>query len=157
LSLTFNRRQGPPPAKEVPLTEVHALPTLSLRRLRDAVLAGDPGCLCDPELFTGPADIEPEDEPAEDRETRITVAREVCASCPVRLPCLTYALRLRPSTGVWAGFTAEEITGLAAAAKRPARPGQRYSPPLREPGPLAASVPGQGKTVRTSVTATEVA
>jgi len=138
-------------------TYVEGLPTLSLRRLRDAVLEGEPGCVCDPELFTGPTDIEPEDEPAQDRATRITVAREVCAACPVRLPCMAYALRLRPATGVWAGFTAEEITGLAAAAKRPARPGQRYSPPLRETNPLAAAVPGQGKTGHTSATAAEVA
>jgi len=99
-----------------------ALPTLSLRGLRDVVLAGDPGCLCDPELFTGPAGVEAEDEPPEDRAARITVAREVCASCPVRLACLAYALRTRPAAGVWAGFTAEEIAVLATAANRPARP-----------------------------------
>jgi hypothetical protein len=103
-------------------SQVSALPVLSLRGLRDAVLAGEPGCVCDPELFTGPADIEPEDEPAQDRAARIAVAREVCASCPVRPACLAYALRTRPAAGVWAGFTAEEIGGLSAAAARPARP-----------------------------------
>src|SRR5713101_5446043 len=36
------------------------LPT-SLRGLRDAVLAGDPGCVLDPELFTGPASAGPRD------------------------------------------------------------------------------------------------
>jgi Transcription factor WhiB len=97
------------------------LPT-SLRGLRDAVLAGEPGCVCDPELFTGPAGIEPEDEPPEDQAARIEVARQVCAVCPVRRPCLVYALRARPAAGVWAGFTPEEITGLIAAAARPARP-----------------------------------
>lgn len=50
--------------------QASGLPTLSLRRLRDMVLAADPGCLCDPELFTGPADIEPEDEAPEDRTAR---------------------------------------------------------------------------------------
>ena len=94
---------------------------MSLRGLRDAVLAGEPGCVCDPELFTGPAGIEPEDEPPEDRAARIEVARQVCAACPVRRPCLAYALRTRPAAGVWAGFTPEEITGLIAAAARPAR------------------------------------
>jgi WhiB family redox-sensing transcriptional regulator len=98
------------------------LPTLSLRGLRDAVLAGEPGCVCDPELFTGPTDIEPEDEPVMERAARIDAAREVCAACPVRRPCLAYALRTRPAAGVWAGFTAEEITGLIGAAARPARP-----------------------------------
>jgi hypothetical protein len=97
------------------------LATLSLRGLRDAVLTGDPGCVCDPELFTGPADIEPEDEAPEDRAARVAVAREVCASCPVRLACLAYTLRTRPAAGVWAGYTPEEITALVAAANRPAR------------------------------------
>jgi hypothetical protein len=103
---------------------IDGLPTLSLRGLRDTVLAGNPACLCDPELFTGPAGIEPESEPPEDRAARVAVAREVCASCPVRLACLAYTLRTRPTAGVWAGFTSAEITVLlAAAAKRPARPG----------------------------------
>ena len=93
----------------------------SLRGLRDAVLAGDPGCVCDPELFTGQAGVEPEDEPAEERAARVDAARQVCADCPVRVPCLAYALRTRPSAGVWAGFTPEEITGLIVAATRPAR------------------------------------
>jgi hypothetical protein len=97
-------------------------PALSLRALRDAVLAGDPGCVCDPELFTGPAGVEPEDEPPGDRAARIAVAREVCAPCPVRLACLAYALRTRPTAGVWAGLTPDEIAALVAAANRPARP-----------------------------------
>ena len=101
--------------------QASALPTLSLRALRDAVLAGDPGCVCDSELFTGPADIEPENEPPEDRAARINVAREVCASCPVRLACLAYTLRTRPAAGVWAGFTPDEIAALVAAANRPVR------------------------------------
>ena len=42
--------------------QVSPLPALSLRRLRDAVLAADPACACDPELFTGPAGIDPDDE-----------------------------------------------------------------------------------------------
>jgi WhiB family redox-sensing transcriptional regulator len=103
-------------------TQASALPTLSLRALRDTVLAGDPGCVCDPELFSGPADTEPENEPPEDRTARIAVAREVCASCPVRLGCLAYTLRTRPVAGVWAGFTPDEIAALVAAANRPTRP-----------------------------------
>jgi hypothetical protein len=97
------------------------LQPLTLRGLRDVVLAADPGCLCDPELFTGPADIEPEDEPADERAARIAVAREVCTSCPVRLACLAYTLRTRPAAGVWAGFTPEEVAALVTAANRPAR------------------------------------
>jgi hypothetical protein len=115
-----------------------ALPTLSLRGLRDAVLEGDPGCLCDPELFTGPAGIEADDEPPEDRAARIAVAREVCAFCPVRLPCLAYALRTRPAAGVWAGFTAEEITGLAAAATRRPPQSRQHAAQLRAATPVPA-------------------
>lgn len=111
-------------------------PGLSLRALRDAVLAGDPGCVCDPELFTGPAGIEPEYEPPEDRAARVAVAREVCASCPVRLTCLAYALRTRPAAGVWAGYTAEEIASLTAAAGRPARP-RRHTALRPAPAPAA--------------------
>jgi len=97
------------------------MPPLTLRGLKDAVLTGDPGCLCDPELFTGPAGVEPEDEPADEKAARIAVAREVCASCPVRLACLAYALRTRPSAGVWAGHTAEELAWLGEAARRPVK------------------------------------
>ncbi len=120
-------------------TQASALPTLSLRALRDAVLAADPGCVCDPELFTGPADIEPEDEPTRDRAARIAVAREVCASCPVRLACLAYTLRTRPAAGVWAGFTPDEIAALVTAANRPARPGRNAAlrPASAEPARIA--------------------
>ena len=82
---------------------------LTPRGLKDLVLTGDRGCICDPELFTGPAGVEPEDESAQDRAARIDVAREVCWSCPVRLACLAYALQTRPDAGVWAGWTHEEI------------------------------------------------
>lgn len=98
------------------------LPSLTLRGLKEAVLKGDPACLCDPELFTGPTGIEPEDEPAEEKAARIDAARDVCAGCPVRLACLAYALRTRPTAGVWAGLTPEEIAALGAAANHPARP-----------------------------------
>jgi len=135
-----------PPALEVLLSTSYetkslagALPTLSLRGLRDLILDGDPGCLCDPELFTGPADIEPENEPPGDRAARIEVAREVCASCPVRFACLAYALRTRPAAGVWAGFTCDEVTALVTAANRPARPrrNSRVRPPYGGPAAIA--------------------
>ena len=119
-------------------SQASALPTLSLRALRDVILAGDPGCLCDPELFTGPADIEPENEPPEDRAARIAVAREVCASCPVRLECLAYSLRTRPAAGVWGGFTCTEVNTLVTAANRPARPGRNSRVrPDSEPAAIA--------------------
>lgn len=116
--------------------QASALPSLSLRALRDTILAGDPGCLCDPELFSGPTDIEPENEPPEDRAARTAVAREVCASCPVRLACLAYSLRIRPAAGVWAGFTTDEITTLVAAANRPTRPRRHTALRTDSPAPV---------------------
>jgi WhiB family redox-sensing transcriptional regulator len=80
--------------------------------LAGAVLGEDPACLLDPELHDGPTDRAR--EPALDRAAREAVAKEVCAVCPARLACLAYALRTRPTAGVWAGFTAEQITSLAA-------------------------------------------
>ena len=115
-----------------------SITSLSLRTLKNVILAGDPGCLCDPELFTGPTDTEPENEPPEDRAARIAVAREVCASCPVRLACLAYSLRTRPAAGVWAGFTTDEITTLVAAANRPTRP--RRHTALRADSPASVTV-----------------
>jgi WhiB family redox-sensing transcriptional regulator len=92
-------------------------PGAQLRALRDAVLSGDPGCVTDPELFTGPFGIEPEDEPEQDRAARIDAARDVCAACPVRLPCLAWAVRSLPAAGVWAGLLPEEIAAVAAARR----------------------------------------
>jgi hypothetical protein len=99
------------------------LPPLTMKGLKAAVLAADPGCLLDPELFTGPDGIEPEDEPVLDRAARVDAARAVCAECPARLACLAYALRTRAAAGVWAGLTPDEITFVGDSARLPvARP-----------------------------------
>ncbi|WP_308170195.1 WhiB family transcriptional regulator [Acrocarpospora catenulata] len=70
-------------------------------------LADGAACGLDPELHTGP-DLFGE-ESAEERAAREDVAKSVCAECPVRLRCLATALLIRPETGVWAGYPAEEL------------------------------------------------
>ena len=35
-------------------------------------------------------------------------AKAICAQCPVREPCLEYALAAREKDGVWGGLTARE-------------------------------------------------
>jgi WhiB family redox-sensing transcriptional regulator len=35
-------------------------------------------------------------------------AQAVCASCPVRQPCLEHALTFREREGIWGGFTERE-------------------------------------------------
>jgi hypothetical protein len=107
-------------------------PPLTMAALKAAVLAADPACMLDPELFTGPAGVEEDDEPDLDRLARLDAARAICAECPVRLECLAYALRTRPTAALWAGLTAPEIAFLhAAATARPARPRK----PLRPAAP----------------------
>jgi len=48
------------------------------------------------------------------RESR---AKAICATCPVREPCLEYAIRIREPHGIWGGLSESErrplITPLA--------------------------------------------
>ncbi|MEV7968275.1 WhiB family transcriptional regulator [Sphaerisporangium sp. NPDC088356] len=71
------------------------------------------GALCgfDPELHTGLDAFT--DETADERDAREQVAKDVCAECPVKVACLRRALRIRPESGVWAGFTAAELSNPA--------------------------------------------
>jgi WhiB family redox-sensing transcriptional regulator len=45
-------------------------------------------------------------------EHRITRAKAVCASCPVRPQCAAYALSVAEPHGIWGGFTESERTML---------------------------------------------
>jgi WhiB family transcriptional regulator, redox-sensing transcriptional regulator len=60
--------------------------------------------------------------PGNSDRTRVDEARAkaVCSSCPVRVPCLVFALTREEAYGVWGGLTADErrvleTTGLPAA------------------------------------------
>jgi hypothetical protein len=106
--------------------------------LADEVLAGEPACLYDPECHEGPEN--PDSEPAADRAARERVAAEVCAACPVREPCLEYALHARPARGVWAGLTAFEVVALAdALGIESLGGGARLQPPGAQPGAVSAA------------------
>ncbi|TMR89073.1 WhiB family transcriptional regulator [Nonomuraea basaltis] len=65
-----------------------------------------PECTYDPELHTGPRSLI---ETTAERAAREAVARDVCATCPARVLCDEYALKVRPTSGIWAGRTAVEI------------------------------------------------
>lgn len=54
-------------------------------------------------LFFGP-DFERQPE----RDLREAAAKTVCAGCPVRYPCLEYAVSRPEKSGVWGGFSEEE-------------------------------------------------
>ena len=45
-------------------------------------------------------------------------AKEVCASCPVRLACLAYALVTRQKHGIWGGATDKERRAMARSGRR---------------------------------------
>ncbi|MGA8463478.1 MAG: WhiB family transcriptional regulator [Trebonia sp.] len=54
---------------------------------------------------------------------QITRAKEVCRACPVRTPCLGWALERGVEHGVWGGMTEEERRALRvviAGRRRPA-------------------------------------
>jgi WhiB family transcriptional regulator, redox-sensing transcriptional regulator len=50
----------------------------------------------DPDIFYPPSDEE------------AVSAKSVCESCPVRQPCLEFALSVREKDGVWGGCTERE-------------------------------------------------
>jgi WhiB family transcriptional regulator, redox-sensing transcriptional regulator len=56
-------------------------------------------------------------------------AKAVCAPCPVRAKCLSYALEARPE-GIWGGTTGDERLKARAASARQARKAadQRVAP-----------------------------
>ena len=69
-------------------------------------------------------------------------ARRVCVRCPVRQPCLEYALVTGQEHGVWGGSTARErnlirrggltVDELLARPIRPRRPRRRRATPPEE-------------------------
>jgi Transcription factor WhiB len=48
-------------------------------------------------------------------------ARQVCAACPVRQPCLDYAISNRITHGIWAGLTERERRALRSRWVRATR------------------------------------
>lgn len=69
-----------------------------LSTLSGADFGGHPACADeDPELFF----------PESGQVTQISEARSVCASCSIRMACLSYALR-HGVEGVWGATTEEE-------------------------------------------------
>ena len=49
---------------------------------------------------------------------QIAKAQRICAGCPVREPCLDFALRTPEPAGIWGGTTPEERTRVRRARHR---------------------------------------
>ncbi|WP_202638992.1 WhiB family transcriptional regulator [Bailinhaonella thermotolerans] len=95
-----------PEVREViPLLPARTGPAFPALALVWTLLAEAGECRHDPDLHAGP----PAPETEHRRAARLEVAREVCRSCPVRALCLRYAQTVQPSSGMWAGRTADEI------------------------------------------------
>jgi WhiB family redox-sensing transcriptional regulator len=58
----------------------------------------------DASVFFAPAYFEKRAE----KLAREAVAKAICSRCPVRIPCLEYALRTRDPHGVWGGLNEME-------------------------------------------------
>jgi len=61
-------------------------------------------------VFFPPAHAERKEERAE-REVR---AKQICATCGVRKPCLDYALQIKEPHGIWGGLNEAERKALLA-------------------------------------------
>ena len=61
-------------------------------------------------VFFPPSHLERKDE----REGREARAKGICAVCPVRGPCLDYALQIREPHGIWGGLNELERKTLIA-------------------------------------------
>lgn len=49
---------------------------------------------------------------------QIAFAKSVCEVCPVRQPCLDYAITYRQDYGIWGGFTETEVRRIRRARQR---------------------------------------
>ena len=47
-------------------------------------------------------------ETRQQRESRESRAKTICSQCPVRAPCLEYALDIMEPHGIWGGLTEQE-------------------------------------------------
>lgn len=63
-------------------------------------------------LFFPPSTTERKDE----RERREVRAKSICHICPVKAPCLDYAMEIREPYGIWGGFTEAERRAQVAGA-----------------------------------------
>ncbi|MBI2708154.1 MAG: WhiB family transcriptional regulator [Actinobacteria bacterium] len=62
-------------------------------------------------VFFPPNTFERKDDKVE-RESR---AKEICRTCPVREPCLAYAIKIKEQHGIWGGLNEAERRSLVPA------------------------------------------
>lgn len=62
----------------------------------------------------------PENERGPSRRRREQQAKQICRPCPVAANCLSWALTMRESYGVWGGLSVEEREALLADERQAA-------------------------------------
>ena len=67
----------------------------------------------------------PDGESRPEREIREAKAKVICASCPVQVQCLDYALGKSITHGIWVGLTRRNGHGSAAAGRAGGTPRDR--------------------------------
>lgn len=60
----------------------------------------------------------------DERPSRVAAAKLICSSCPLKVPCLTFALEHKEAWGVWGETDYRERRIIAAS--------RGYEPPTRE-------------------------
>jgi len=58
--------------------------------------------------------------PADEDEVAAAAAKAICDVCPVRGPCLEFAISAREREGIWGGLTARERRRLVRQRRRTA-------------------------------------
>jgi WhiB family redox-sensing transcriptional regulator len=72
---------------------------------------GEPACsTTDPEMFFLPKGLQATEE--------MRMAKALCAECPVKAECLTYALAANEQYGIWGGLTPSERSRLGRKSKQ---------------------------------------
>jgi WhiB family redox-sensing transcriptional regulator len=69
----------------------------------------------DPDLFFGP-----DGERQPERDIRERKAKAVCASCPIRVQCLDWAIATRAQYGIWGGVDIERETDVVRRRRQEA-------------------------------------
>lgn len=68
-------------------------------------------------LFFGAEEGESELE----RQTRESHAKSICQTCPVKAPCLEFAMETNQKYGIWGGYTDKERSSLKRRRARARR------------------------------------
>ncbi|MEV2278534.1 WhiB family transcriptional regulator [Nocardiopsis sp. NPDC049922] len=82
------------------------------KRLRAELVEHTLPCTAQPDLFFEPDTATPYSETRAAKKLRERSAAALCEDCPARALCLELAFQVKPTAGVWAGYTAREIDRL---------------------------------------------